>query len=213
MHAAAATGLVLATPYRAPAKAKPELPVVMSMDIRPEPPEFTSPSRDFFTEPPAPEPEAEPLRLPDCPSDLPPIDLPVELPTSGTDPRTALPPHDPALVAGALVPESPPPSAEPVPACIRPEIAEPQPLPGNPPPRYPAAARRLGIEGTVTVRLELSPTGKVIVACVQESSGSPLLDSAALDALRKWQFGPLAALAESPRAVTVPVTFVLRSAG
>lgn len=58
------------------------------------------------------------------------------------------------------------------------------------PPAYPALARRLGHEGTVKVRLKIDSTGAVTRAHVQESSGSKLLDLAALQAVRSWTFQP-----------------------
>ncbi len=66
----------------------------------------------------------------------------------------------------------------------------PVPLPGNPPPRYPALAQRRGIEGAVLVLLVISEEGKVVRGEIIESSGSSLLDRAALSALSRWRFKP-----------------------
>ncbi len=63
------------------------------------------------------------------------------------------------------------------------------PLPGcNTPPAYPWTAWRRGIEGTVTVLLEIDRAGAVTQAHVAVSSGCSLLDDAALQALRQWRF-------------------------
>lgn len=70
-------------------------------------------------------------------------------------------------------------------------IVAPSPIAGqNPPPDYPKAARRRGIEGEVTVLLEIGSDGTVAAAHVEVSSGSSLLDDSALQQLSKWKFEP-----------------------
>ena len=70
-------------------------------------------------------------------------------------------------------------------------IVPPSPIAGqNPPPTYPKAARRRGIEGEVTVILEIATDGSVDAAHVEVSSGSSLLDDSALQQLAKWMFEP-----------------------
>lgn len=46
---------------------------------------------------------------------------------------------------------------------------------------YPEVARRRGVEGTVRLRLRLSADGRLLSAKLASSSGSTLLDRAALD--------------------------------
>lgn len=61
----------------------------------------------------------------------------------------------------------------------------------NPPPVYPAAARRREQQGTVTVRVLIGADGSVERAEVAESSGFDSLDDAALDTVRsRWRFVP-----------------------
>ena len=60
----------------------------------------------------------------------------------------------------------------------------------NPPPEYPEAARMAGQEGVVWILALCDTTGAVQDAWVEESSGFPLLDEAALAAVRKWTFVP-----------------------
>jgi protein TonB len=61
----------------------------------------------------------------------------------------------------------------------------------NPPPVYPAAARRREQQGTVTVRVLIGADGSVESAEVAESSGFDSLDDAALDTVRsRWRFVP-----------------------
>lgn len=56
------------------------------------------------------------------------------------------------------------------------------------PPDYPELARRMHIEGTVRVEATVAPDGNV--ASVKAVSGNPLLQSAAVQAIRKWKFAP-----------------------
>lgn len=55
-------------------------------------------------------------------------------------------------------------------------------------PRYPAAARNLRIAGTVVLRAHVSKIGNVTK--VDVVSGSPMLASAAADAVRQWRYRP-----------------------
>lgn len=86
-------------------------------------------------------------------------------------------------------------------------------LPGqNRPPEYPPAARRLGQAGTVVLVLEIGVTGAVLEANVLVSSNHPLLDAAALRAIRGWRYTP-AMRAGKPVASELlqPVVFDLTS--
>lgn len=82
---------------------------------------------------------------------------------------------------------------------------------GNLPPEYPPAARLAGQQGTVIVLANCSATGAVEDVALAQSSGSPLLDDAALEAVRHWTFAPATldgvAVASSVR---VPIHFVIR---
>lgn len=82
--------------------------------------------------------------------------------------------------------------------------------PDNPLPRYPAVARRRGIEGTVTLDVLVSAEGLPERVAIARSSGSGLLDEAALEAVRRWRFRPARRGTEAVEGrVTVPVTFRL----
>ncbi len=61
---------------------------------------------------------------------------------------------------------------------------------GNPAPRYPIESRRAREEGTVRLRVLISPDGRVEQVTVAKSSGFDRLDDAALQAVRKWRFRP-----------------------
>jgi len=81
----------------------------------------------------------------------------------------------------------------------------------NLPPEYPGLARRRGWEGTVLLEVDVEPDGQVKTVRIQTSSSYSLLDNAALDAVKKWQFMP-GTRNGRPAAmkVFVPVHFVLK---
>lgn len=71
---------------------------------------------------------------------------------------------------------------------------------------YPAEAIAQGLQGEVLILLMLSENGQVSAARVEESSGYPLLDNAALRAVRALHSLP----ADAPRETVLPVRFRLR---
>ena len=59
----------------------------------------------------------------------------------------------------------------------------------QPAPEYPLAARREGQEGTIIVRLTVGEDGRVLAAEALSASPWPLLNEAALHAVReRWRF-------------------------
>ena len=80
----------------------------------------------------------------------------------------------------------------------------------NPPPPYPPMARRRGYEGTVLLVVLVEKQGTVKDLRVLRTSGYPVLDQAALDAVRKWRFEP-GRKGEEPVEmwVNIPVRFQL----
>lgn len=60
----------------------------------------------------------------------------------------------------------------------------------NPAPRYPLAARRAGEQGTVTLKVLVTSEGLPQRVEVERTSGSTRLDTAALEAVRRWRFLP-----------------------
>jgi protein TonB len=80
----------------------------------------------------------------------------------------------------------------------------------NPPPAYPAAARRRGHEGRVLVRAEVLADGRCNQVMLKASSGHDLLDRAAMDAVQQWRFVPARQGDQAVDAwVDVPITFKL----
>jgi protein TonB len=80
----------------------------------------------------------------------------------------------------------------------------------NPRPEYPEEARLQHQEGLVIVSVEVGADGRADDVTLTRSSGFPLLDHAALDAVRAWRFEPAraAGLPVSSR-VDVPIRFSL----
>jgi protein TonB len=80
----------------------------------------------------------------------------------------------------------------------------------NPEPPYPLAARRRHQEGLVLISVRVTAQGRAEKVEVKQSSGYPLLDEAALNAVRDWEFIPARvgniALASE---IEVPVHFKL----
>lgn len=74
-----------------------------------------------------------------------------------------------------------------------------------PRPNYPYEARRGRITGSGIAQLTVNvAAGNVIEARMSQSTGSPILDKATLEALRRWRFK--SGVAEN---VDVPITFTL----
>lgn len=82
----------------------------------------------------------------------------------------------------------------------------------NPPPTYPLAAKRRGIEGTVLVRAEISAGGECLRVELKKTSGAGMLDNAALEAVKMWRFVPAKRGSQAVVAwVEVPITFKLEN--
>ena len=73
-------------------------------------------------------------------------------------------------------------------------------------PVYPAIAREAGIHGIVIVEITIGTTGKVTDVRVLRSL--PLLDQAAVDAVKQWEFQPsISSGVPVPVVLTVPISF------
>ena len=62
--------------------------------------------------------------------------------------------------------------------------------PKNPTPTYPEYARLHHQEGVVSLLVEVLSDGSVKSLALDKSSGFPLLDDAAIDTVKRWQFQP-----------------------
>jgi len=80
----------------------------------------------------------------------------------------------------------------------------------NPAPVYPLASRRAGEQGTVALRVRVSPDGLATRVVVERSSGSPHLDAAAREAVKAWRFTPAHRGADAVESwMLVPIVFRL----
>lgn len=139
--------------------------------------------------------------------------------TSATEAPTPLivsPAPAPALPVDAAVPAASSTQMPAVPAAsaLPPPVVQPSynaDYLQNPAPFYPPLARRMGQQGKVVLRVLVNPGGAAAQVEVRASSGSELLDAAALDAVRRWRFVP-ARQGTQPIAawVLVPITFTLQ---
>ena len=197
-----AIALVVALPLLAPTV----MPAVFA-DDDPEWITITTP-----TPPPAPRPaQLQPVVNPhaaptEAPDSITP-EKPVDFDTSFQETET------PGIVGGvdnidsviAPPPVQPPPSPQPVPVggkVRRPEkTRDVQPV-------YPPMALAARVQGIVIIEATLGADGRVINARVLRSV--PLLDNAALDAVRQWEFMPtLLNGVPVPVIMTVTVNFTL----
>jgi len=237
LHAGLVAGLVLGQQWVTVAVARPPvLPVqLVTLDApaepRPEPPAPPAPRPRERPKPPrlveAPTPKDS---SPSAKAEPAP---PAPLPIAATAPPVAPAPVDstPALAPSDAVTLAPPmttivpsvpatgPAAPPITAATRQPAAAPEGLTQYARPQggyqvrpsYPAAPRRLGIQGTTMLRVQVLADGRIGDVLVEESAGHPELDAAATDAVRRWRFDPARRGMEAVAMwVRLPVEFRLR---
>lgn len=149
--------------------------------------------------PTPPEPRVRPRKIERAIAPPPPLEIPSE--TAISEPPAPEP--DPAPIVASAAPAPPAPIVLP-----RFDVDYLR----NPPPFYPALSRRSGEQGRVLLRVVVRPDGSPQTVELRQSSGSPRLDEAALDAVRRWRFVP-ARQGNVPitAAVIVPIVFSLES--
>jgi protein TonB len=143
-------------------------------------------------------------------------------PPPGPPPSYALPaaPLAVAPAADAVARPNAPSGVVAAPAPAPVQAAAPKPVPvappsfdadylHNPTPRYPAAAQRLRESGKVLLSVSVTASGMPERVEIAASSGSPRLDQAALDTVRRWRFVP-ARQGDQAVAATVTVPLVFR---
>ena len=81
-------------------------------------------------------------------------------------------------------------------------------LMNNPMPVYPVLAKRGRVEGTVRLTATISKDGSV--EKVETVSGHPILEQAALEAVRRWKYRPTVLNGEAVEVITtIDVVFKL----
>ncbi|MDP6539648.1 MAG: TonB family protein [Planctomycetota bacterium] len=217
-HLAAALALtqVGVPPPGVPPSVARSVPVAVVFD-RPEPlpVEVAEPPAEVELPEVFEHPELVPHPVESEPVPLPEDEAP---PKRALDPNLDLPNRLAALPPEPLVPRAPEPTrlavALPEPTELIEDEPAPPPLFGpevveEVPVDYPTRARRLGQEGTVTLRALVGRDGTVLEVATVESSGHAALDRAARDAFRRWRFLPWADGESDPRAFTKGFTFRL----
>ena len=194
------------------------LVALTSADVLPAPPAVMAFVAPMATPdpPPPPPPRAAVAARVEVPVSNPaaaPVAAPAEIrPETGLEPPAAgvaggVEGGIPGGIAGAGIvalpeapPPAPPPPAEPI--RIGGNIRPPTKI-RDVPPVYPQIAVQARVQGVVIVEAEISPEGKVTAARILRSI--QLLDQAALDAVRQWEYTPTL-LNGVPRPVLMVVT-------
>lgn len=181
---------------------------------------------------PAPQPQAAPVPTPPVPTPAPaPAAAPAK-PNPTPRPRPAPQQPQPTAITAPSAAESASVSDSAAPAATQtsdgaptsattagPVHATPQAM-GEPDlrpaatdaprPPYPRAARQRGLQGVVMVRVAVSADGLPTEVFIKESSGHPMLDDAAVEAVRRWRFSPARSAGRAvAAAVEIPVRFAL----
>ena len=193
---------------------------LMAADILPTPPSMMA----FVAAPPPPPPPPPPPQAAAPPPEVEvnPTAAPVEAPTE-IKPETGIEAGfegqvggvDGGLAGGVVggitggIPEPPPPPPPPTqPVRVGGNIKPPQKV-KHVNPVYPPIAQSARVQGIVIIEATIGPSGAVQDAKVLRSI--PLLDQAALDAVRQWQFTPtLLNGVPVPVIMTVTVQFTLQ---
>jgi protein TonB len=170
---------------------KPELPITQA-EIPPMTVELYRPP----VEVPPPPPKEE----------LPPPPPKVEKPKPVEKPKEKIAEPVPVPVVEKVIEAPPPP---PAPPPITPATANPGYL-RNPAPEYPEQAVERGWEGTVILNVHVLGNGKPDSVEIKTSSGRKVLDTAAIQTVKRWSFVP-AKQGETPvdSWVEVPIDFKL----
>jgi protein TonB len=82
----------------------------------------------------------------------------------------------------------------------------------NPKPPYPPIAVKMGLEGRVSLLVEVLPGGGVGRVRLESSSGHEPLDQSALETVKNWQFSPAKKDGRIiSQVVRIPITFNLKN--
>ena len=145
------------------------------------------------------------LRPPAAPAKAPPLhaQLRPQVVATPSVPELELPPEPPPTPAPSPPPrKASPPAVKTWTQSVRDQLVQQQ----NSGLFYPAAAIAQGLEGEVLVYFIVDTQGNIAAARVEESSGQPLLDDAAVRAVRRLRSLP----GDAPQEALLPVRFRLR---
>ncbi len=165
-----------------------ETPMVVMPTIRPiKPPDPPTPIHEVVRHPTAAPPQPHPVEVPQINNDPRDIDTRVDQVIVDPPPQTSFNEVDP----------------QPSFAQIRASLS-PQPI-------YPAQALRMRQSGQVMLKLLVNEQGMAIEGAIESSSGSRILDEAALKfVLKRWRFFPAQQGGQNIQAwVLLPISFEL----
>jgi len=219
-HALILFGFRMETPARPLAMS--DEPSTEDVSLVQAPPAPAPPAEPLSTPEPTPEstPEPTPVEPQPTPEATPPPDMPTPPPTTTPD-EESIPTSTPEVKHTKAIPHHK-------------RTAVPHSAPGtaaslagttghgaaggssgvrylsNPRPDYPAEAKEMRQQGVVYLNVLVGADGHASDVSVKRSSGFPLLDHAAVEAVRRWIFEP-ARVGGLPVASpqTIPVRFVL----
>jgi periplasmic protein TonB len=175
---------------------------------------------------PAPQPRIEPLApprarpikplqaLPDKARPVPtpaPLPSPQSAPTASDAPVSSRPPPVGSSSPASAAAEETAPAVNPKFGPDQAKVQASVPLYElNPPPVYPALARRRNYQGTVKLDVLVDRQGRAAQIRVAQSSGYPILDRSAIESVRRWRFEPARRSGRPIEMwVQVPVRFAL----
>lgn len=176
-------------------------------------PDPVAEARVESTAPPAPVESVAPVASPEPPPplptpSLPPSPKPRPAPARATPPALREMPRRAEREATPSTAAPPAPKEPPAPVRVGGPIKEPRKI-KNVAPRYPQVAIQSKIQGIIIIECTIGPEGDVTQATVLR--GLPLLDQAALDAVKQWVYAPtLVDGVPVPVIMTVTINFRLR---
>lgn len=160
-------------------------------------------------------PSLQPHAMPTPPAKVRPVTPPPitrvasQTPAPAPAPVVPVPPRETPRPAEPVVVKSAEPSnAPPVEATLPPRFDAD--YLDNPSPRYPPISRRVGEQGRVLLRVQVSVAGEALNVQIHQSSGYSRLDQSAAEAVRDWRFVPARRGQQAVSEwVVVPVVFSL----
>jgi protein TonB len=184
-------------------------PVREAIGLKPLMVEFITPPAPPPPEPPKEQPKPVEVKIvkrnPDPPKPQPVIAARTEAPAAVEVAQPEPPKPLPPIQAAPAAPPAPAAPATRVVVSGVEYIRKPEPV-------YPSIARRMGEQGTVSLRVIVGLTGQAESAVVQKTSGSPRLDEAARVAIMKALFKPHLVNGQPALAsVIIPINFSLDS--